>query len=50
MAFGQAGSDDPPAFRIGVDIMKVEPPKRDPFPKFVNMFKAQVSLVLYRGS
>lgn len=48
MAFGP-GSDDPPAFRIGVDVMKVELPKRSPFPQFVKAFSEQVSEVLPSG-
>jgi len=44
MAFGP-GTDDPPAFRIGVDIMKVELPQRDPFPQFVKMFSDQLTAV-----
>jgi len=34
MAFGP-GDDEPPAFQVGVDIMKVEIPPREPFPQFV---------------
>lgn len=42
MAFGPGGSE-PPAFQIGVDIMKVEPPQREPFVQFVRIFSEQVS-------
>jgi hypothetical protein len=42
MAFGP-GDHEPPAFQVGVDIMKVELPKREPFPQFVNIFSEQVS-------
>lgn len=42
MAFGP-GSDDPPAFRIGVDVMKAALPRPEPFRKFVNTFKAQLT-------
>ena len=42
MAFGPGGSE-PPAFQIGVDIMKVEPPQRESFAQFVNIFNEQVS-------
>jgi len=44
MAFGP-GTDDAPAFRIGVDIMKVELPQREAFPQFVKMFSNQLTAV-----
>jgi hypothetical protein len=42
MAFGQ-GDHEPPVFRVGVDIMKVEFPRRQPFPEFVRIFGEQVN-------
>jgi len=42
MAFGP-GSDDPPAFRIGVDVMKVALPQRQTFPQFVKVFSEQLT-------
>jgi hypothetical protein len=43
MAF-TAGDNGPPAFRAGVDIMKVEVPRNQPLPQFVNIFGEQVSI------
>jgi len=42
MAFGP-GEHDPPAYRLGVDIMKVELPKRESFPTFVRIFSDQLT-------
>lgn len=36
------GEQDPPAFRVGVDIMKVELSKRETFTEFVKIFSEQV--------
>jgi 4'-phosphopantetheinyl transferase len=41
MAFGP-GDHEPPAFQVGVDVMKVEIPPREPFPQFVRIFSEQV--------
>ena len=44
MAFS-TGSDlypDPPAYRIGVDVMLLQLPKRDTFSGFVQIFSEQV--------
>lgn len=43
MAFS-SGSDlypDPPAYRIGIDVMLLQLPKRDTFPGFVEIFSDQ---------
>jgi len=42
MAFAP-GDHEPPAFQVGVDIMKVNLPQREPFPKFVEIFSEQAS-------
>ncbi|KAF7985217.1 hypothetical protein HWV62_7850 [Athelia sp. TMB] len=42
MAFGP-GELDPPAYRLGVDVMKVELPKRESFPAFVRIFSDQLT-------
>jgi 4'-phosphopantetheinyl transferase len=42
MAFGP-GDHEPPVFRVGVDIMEVKLPQREPFPQFVRIFSEQVS-------
>lgn len=36
------GEHDPPAYKLGVDVMKVELPKRESFPAFVRIFSDQV--------
>lgn len=36
------GDHDPPVFRVGVDVMKVEFSKRETFAEFVNIFSEQV--------
>lgn len=45
MAFS-SGTDlypDPPAYRVGIDVMLLQLPKRDSFPGFVEIFSEQVS-------
>jgi len=42
MAFAP-GDHEPPAFQVGVDIMKVNLPQREPFPKFVEIFSEQLT-------
>lgn len=42
MAFGP-GDHEPPAYWIGVDIMKVKLPEREPFPQFVRIFSGQLT-------
>ncbi|KAI0637858.1 hypothetical protein C8Q77DRAFT_1088160 [Trametes polyzona] len=40
------GSDlypDPPAYRVGIDVMLLQLPKRDTFPGFVEIFKDQLT-------
>ena len=34
---------DPPTYRVGVDVMLLQLPKRDTFPGFVEIFSDQVS-------
>ena len=48
MAFcsGQDLYPDPPAFRVGVDVMLLQLPKRDTFPEFVGIFSEQVKYSL----
>lgn len=41
MAFA-SGDRDPPVYRVGVDVMKVELSKRETFPEFVKIFSEQV--------
>lgn len=44
MAFS-SGADlypDPPAYRVGLDVMLLQLPKRDTFPGFVDIFSEQV--------
>jgi len=42
MAFGP-GDHDPPAFGVGVDVMKVKMPQRELFPEFVKIFSEQLT-------
>lgn len=42
MAFGP-GDHEPPVFRVGVDIMEVKLPQREPFPQFVRIFSEQLT-------
>jgi len=42
MAFGP-GDQEPPAFQVGIDVMKVEIPPREPFPQFVRIFNEQLT-------
>lgn len=42
MAFG-TGDHEPPVFWVGVDIMKVKLPQREPFLQFIRIFSEQVS-------
>lgn len=37
------GEHDPPAYKLGVDVMKVELPKRESFPAFVRIFSDQLT-------
>ena len=52
MAFS-TGKDlypDPPAYRIGLDVMLLQLPKRDTFPGFVEIFSEQVSSMTFPWS
>ena len=49
MAFS-TGKDlypDPPAYRIGLDVMLLQLPKRDTFPGFVEILSEQVSPITF---
>lgn len=47
MAFsvGKSLFPDPPAYRVGLDVMLLQLPKRDTFPGFVEIFSEQVRIV-----
>ena len=48
MAFSSGDNlyPDPPAYRVGLDVMLLQLPKRDTFPAFVEIFSEQVNQLL----